>query len=387
MVATALLVIVLVTWASSIGPGDVLRGEGLELAGTPTEAVSTPADAGGEPGTTEGSEPEDIEVHAWVRVLLFVLNIAFAVLVAALLVRYVVAPLVRRARARRLRGPREEVDFVALEPPQVVARALLGDAAEQRRVLVEGGSPRNAVVECWHRFESAAADAGFERRPWETSSEYTMRVLDVVDAYQPAVTALGDLYREARFSEHELSEDDRRIGAGRARRDPPHDRHPGMNRLRRSRWWRRAAGGVVIFAALEAVLLLTETDPDPLRLALLVATCVGVAGLTVDALSDATVSWDVTIEQPSVRTSGDSRLSLYVNLLDAHRAAKTHDTALRDRIGMLADQVLRQRYGVARDDPRAVELLGPELAAVLTGPARRLAPAEIDRYLTRIEEL
>ena len=42
---------------------------------------------------------------------------------------------------------------------------------------------------------------------------------------------------------------------------------------------------------------------------------------------------------------------------------------------------------VRRADPRATELLGAELAAVLDGPARRLAPAEIDRYLTRIEEL
>jgi hypothetical protein len=162
---------------------------------------------------------------------------------------------------------------------------------------------------------------------------------------------------------------------------------PRFGVVRRSRWWRRFGGGIVVFAALEAILLLTETDPDPLRLALLVATCVGVFGLTVDALSDATVSWDVTVEQPSVRTSGDPRLSFYVNLLDAHRSARAHDTALRDRLGGLADQVLRQRHGVARDDPRAAELLGPELAAVLDAPARRLAPAEIDRYLTRIEEL
>ena len=96
-----------------------------------------------------------------------------------------------------------------LEPPQRVARALVEGAAEQRQLLAEGGTPRNAVVECWHRFETAAAAAGLERRAWETSSEYTMRVLDLVDAHQPAVSRLGDLYREARFSEHELTEADR----------------------------------------------------------------------------------------------------------------------------------------------------------------------------------
>ena len=95
-----------------------------------------------------------------------------------------------------------------LEPAQRVAGALLEDAAAQRRLL-ESGTPRNAVVECWHRFETAAAAAGLERRDWETSSEYTMRVLDLVDAHQPAVSRLGDLYREARFSEHDLTEADR----------------------------------------------------------------------------------------------------------------------------------------------------------------------------------
>jgi hypothetical protein len=155
----------------------------------------------------------------------------------------------------------------------------------------------------------------------------------------------------------------------------------------RSRWWRRAAGGAAAFAALEVLLQLTGTDPDPLRLALLVAIGVGVLGLVRDALAVGTVSGDVDVETRSGRPGGDPRLSLYVNLLEAHRVARSHDPAVRDRLGGLADQVLRQRYGVPRADPRASELLGPELVAVLDGPARRLTPAEIDRCLTRIEEL
>lgn len=146
-------------------------------------------------------------------------------------------------------------------------------------------------------------------------------------------------------------------------------------------------GGAVGFAAVEALLLVTETDPDPLRVALVVGIVVGAYGLTVDALTDGTVAWDVPVEQPSARAGGDQRTAFYVGLLDAQQSARTQDTALRDRLGSLADQVLWQRYGVARSDPRAAELLGTELTAVLDGPARRLAPAEIDRYLTRIEEL
>ncbi|GAA4371484.1 hypothetical protein [Nocardioides caricicola] len=160
-----------------------------------------------------------------------------------------------------------------------------------------------------------------------------------------------------------------------------------MSALAGNRWLRRLAGGTAVFVVLELALVLAKTDPDPLRLALLVATCVGVLGLILDALADGGAAWEVTVEQPSARAGGDPRLARYVGLLEAHRTARSQDTALRDRLAALADQVLRQRHGVRRDDPRAAELLGPELVAVLDGAPRRLAPAEIDRYLTRIEEL
>jgi hypothetical protein len=96
-----------------------------------------------------------------------------------------------------------------VEPPDAVAREILAGADGQRRALADDGTPRNAIVECWHRFESEGAAAGLERRVWETSAEYTLRVLDLVEAYQPAVLRLAELYREARFSEHEVTEDHR----------------------------------------------------------------------------------------------------------------------------------------------------------------------------------
>ena len=160
-----------------------------------------------------------------------------------------------------------------------------------------------------------------------------------------------------------------------------------MSDLSKNRWMRRLAAGVAAFVVLEGALVLAQTDPDPLRLALLIATCVGVLGLIFDALSDGGASWELTLERPTVRTSGDPRLARYVSLLEAHRSSRSQDTALRDRLRVLTDQVLRQRYGVAHDDPQAVELLGPELTTVLQGEPRRLKPAEIERYLTRIEEL
>jgi len=61
--------------------------------------------------------------------------------------------------------------------------------------------------------------------------------------------------------------------------------------------------------------------------------------------------------------------------------------ALRDRLAAVADLRLEQRHSVRLGDPGADELLGPELNAVLSGPPRRLSRDEIDRCVTRIEEL
>jgi hypothetical protein len=61
-------------------------------------------------------------------------------------------------------------------------------------------------VACWHRFEEQAAAAGVRRLPSETSSEFTMRVLDRLSADGAAVLLLAELYRDARHSSHELTE-------------------------------------------------------------------------------------------------------------------------------------------------------------------------------------
>jgi len=212
VVATALLVVVLAAWASSIGPSDVLRG-----AGPPQTTRSASTDG---PTASAGPPASDLDrrrsgTPSWVRVVAVVLNVAVAAAVVVLALRLAV-PLARdvrrRRRARRERGGRggpDDVEFAVVTPPEAAAREIIADAEAQRRLLTEG-VPRNAVVACWHRFEAAGAAAGVERRTWETSSEYTMRLLDLVDAHEPAVTRLAELYRRARFSEHEVTEADRR---------------------------------------------------------------------------------------------------------------------------------------------------------------------------------
>jgi hypothetical protein len=103
------------------------------------------------------------------------------------------------------RAAQPEVDFELLDAPERVSEAILDDATDQLALLLSG-TPRNAIVACWDSFEERGERVGVARKPWETSSEYTIRLLDLVHADSAAVSRLERLYHEARFSEHEIDE-------------------------------------------------------------------------------------------------------------------------------------------------------------------------------------
>ncbi len=72
--------------------------------------------------------------------------------------------------------------------------------------LIDAGDPRRAVIAAWRRLELAAAEAGTHRAPAETPAELAARVL-AAHAVSPATLGrLADLYREARYSRHEVDE-------------------------------------------------------------------------------------------------------------------------------------------------------------------------------------
>jgi hypothetical protein len=204
-----MVVTLLVAWAAAIGPGDVLRGDGPtvqreEPTDEPTETVS--------PGAN-GEDMEEQEGPPALVDLMAALAFGLQLLLLTVFVCGVVlgARVVRESWGRR-RDPRPpapgQVAFDVLDAPDVLVRELAGGAAAQRELL-RAGTPRNAIVEVWNRFETLASNVGATRRPWETSSEFTLRVLEAVDADSTAVTRLAALYREARFSDHELAEEHR----------------------------------------------------------------------------------------------------------------------------------------------------------------------------------
>lgn len=169
-----------------------------------TPDVDTPVD---EPGLTEPNEPapvapaEAIDVAEATETMTFVLQmLAFAAIAAAALY---MARSVWARRAEQHGGGR--VGGGGITTLAEVADAIVADA-DAHRAALDTGSPRNAIVACWLRLESSVESAGVAHDPALTSTELTGEVLQRFPVDTDAATRLGALYREARFSTHDLDE-------------------------------------------------------------------------------------------------------------------------------------------------------------------------------------
>ena len=91
----------------------------------------------------------------------------------------------------------------------------LVETAEARLALLTSGEPRNAIVACWVDLEDSASAAGLPRHPAETAAEYTIRVLHTWDVAPAALGGLAELYREARYSRHPITEEHRELAIAR----------------------------------------------------------------------------------------------------------------------------------------------------------------------------
>ena len=199
------LLLVLVTWAATIGPQEVVSD-----TGSPRTSFSIPPSSATAAPEKEGKPlPESRRGRdVLFKVITIVATLLAAIVMLALVLTVIPWLMTRDWRWRRSEPEPPEVEFDALEAPSVLAEALVAGARGQRDAL-QTGTPRNAIVECWHRFEELAGASGVRRLPWETSSEFTIRLLDRLSADEAAVSELADLYRDARYSQHEVGEDSR----------------------------------------------------------------------------------------------------------------------------------------------------------------------------------
>jgi hypothetical protein len=209
------LLLVLVTWAASIGPDRVVSGGHIERI-RPDEPSFSTETANPKDPIQEAREQKRGDPPGWLAAIAFaveILTVGVLLFLVGRLLRKLRQAWRGRSRRRRPRRP-EDVEFEVLGSAAQVTEVMSEDAEEQRTLLAIGGEPRNAIVECWDRFEQQAVRAGVERRPWQTTAEFVLEVLDLVGADRGAVAGLADLYREARFSDHPMTDEPRRRALG-----------------------------------------------------------------------------------------------------------------------------------------------------------------------------
>jgi hypothetical protein len=194
--------VVVLAWAATAGPVGVLSPSGRSRSFAPPTTASVSEPTMGGPDLQEavrGRQPSyDL---SWIGDL-----IAWALVLGVLAL---VVWGLRYAVLHRWRRPTPPPTVDAEPLPETRAAAALVEDAHMRMAALEEGNPRNGIVRCWMRLEDAVADAGLPRSRHETSAEFTVRVLHVLDLDPRAIGRLAELYREARFSEHPLTEDAR----------------------------------------------------------------------------------------------------------------------------------------------------------------------------------
>lgn len=190
--AAGLLAIV---WVSSAAPVTVWRK--IDLGSSESRPRPTPPPSLAPAETLPPFEPGEPADLGW-------LANSLLVLLAVALVAAIVWWLSRREWVRPTRPGR-----IVAPMPEIAPEELL-DAADELDLLISRGSARNAIVACWVRLEQAVEDAGLRRNPAETASEMTARVLRAYAVDAGPIGALAGLYREARFSSHDMGEEHRR---------------------------------------------------------------------------------------------------------------------------------------------------------------------------------
>ena len=190
--------LVLAAWVSAAGTVGIFGRRALTGYQTdaPGEDFGAPATSGDEGRTSRGGP--DAASDAIVALLDFLMK---AILVAVLLV--VLVAIARELRKRWLERERPTADEVtaAMTPAVLLATAR---ASEE---LLTRGAPRNAVGAAWVSLEDALREAGIRDDATRTSAEVVRVVLRQYAVSSEPLDRLAELYREARFSRHEIGEE------------------------------------------------------------------------------------------------------------------------------------------------------------------------------------
>jgi Domain of unknown function (DUF4129) len=91
---------------------------------------------------------------------------------------------------------------------EALAMAVSSDTS-QRLDALNVGTPAQGIIAAWNHLEATLHEAGLPLPPSRTSTEVSLDVLRRFSVDEATLRTLADLYREARWSRHPLTEDDR----------------------------------------------------------------------------------------------------------------------------------------------------------------------------------
>lgn len=200
----ALLLIVTFLLASAPRPPlvEILPAPPVEITGPAVTAEeSASAEAEFELPLPEG---DPFTLPSWIPALLRVLAGGAVLLGIAWFIRRLLQLRIRAHRETAAAPSGEAVEIIDLDEEQFAETVTQTVAQLRHGIPVQG-----AVVECWRRLEGLAAETGIRRGLSQTSHEFTVEVLRRARVDASAITELGELYRQAMFSTHALSEADR----------------------------------------------------------------------------------------------------------------------------------------------------------------------------------
>ena len=209
LIAVGAAVLILALLAATTRRPAIVRSDDPVAATTPTPTpTGTPMPSPTSARPSAAATGQRMSGNAGLTVLA-VLGVLLIVLLLVLVIAglaLAAGPLSNTLRRRwdQRRSPSAGRPIVGSVP----SRALTGALADLLRA-VEQGSPRAGIIAAWVRLEGIAADAGVQPRRSETPAELTIRVLDEMSVPGRWVLRLAELYREARFSDHPMTEADR----------------------------------------------------------------------------------------------------------------------------------------------------------------------------------
>jgi hypothetical protein len=136
----------------------------------------------------------------WLGTAALTVLIITGVVFAALLIWAFVRDQVRRQARRQPRSAPVVTSQPAAEELVAAVDAGLEDLSDTDR------DPRRAVIACWVRLEQAAAAAGTTRHPGDTPTDLVSRLLAEQRVDAGLLSALRDVYREARYATHSVDD-------------------------------------------------------------------------------------------------------------------------------------------------------------------------------------